>query len=175
MSNDTNRGKGYSVRHGVMRSRGDSILFSDADLSTPIEECSHLAAALANNDIAIGSRALAASEITQHQPFYREAMGKTFNKIVQLLTVTGIQDTQCGFKLFKGDVARELFGGMTIFGFAFDVEILYLAQQRGYRIAEVPVRWANDERTTVHAVRDAARMFRDVVRIRMNHAKRRQK
>ena len=98
-------------------------------------------------------------------------MGKVFNRIVQLLAVDGISDTQCGFKLFRGQIARELLNEITIFGFAFDVEVLYLARQKGYEIEEVPVRWVNDERTRVHAVLDSSRMLRDVMRIRMTHGR----
>ena len=171
--NGTNRGKGWSVRHGVAESRGASILFTDADLSTPIGEYAKLAHALARAEVVIGSRALSESNIEKHQPWYRETMGRAFNRIVRALIVPGIKDTQCGFKLFRGPIARELFAEVTIAGFAFDVEVLYLARSRGYRIAEVPVTWLNDERSSVSAVRDSARMFRDVLRIRHRHAGRR--
>ncbi len=171
LKNGSNRGKGYSVRHGVLESKGALVLFSDADLSTPIEECHKLAQQMTQFDIAIGSRAMAASQVEKHQPFYREAMGKTFNRIVQILAVDGIKDTQCGFKMLRGDIARELFTALTIPGFAFDVELLFLARQRGFSITEVPVRWINDERSSVHAVVDSLRMLRDVVRIRWTHRK----
>jgi dolichyl-phosphate beta-glucosyltransferase len=170
VENGRNRGKGYSVRHGVRESEGNQVLFSDADLSTPIEDWALLDAALASADVAIGSRALSNSRVTRHQPRYREAMGRIFNRIVQRLAVSGIQDTQCGFKLFRGDVAREIFARSQIDGFAFDVEVLHLAQRAGYRIAEVAVTWENDERTRVHPIFDSARMFRDVVGIRVRHA-----
>jgi dolichyl-phosphate beta-glucosyltransferase len=170
--NGTNRGKGYSVAHGVRESRGESVLFSDADLSTPITEYELLAKALVNADIAIGSRGMKQSNIERRQPFYRQSMGRTFNRIVQLLTLRGIQDTQCGFKLFRGDIARQLFSEITISGFAFDVEVLYLAQQKGFRVVEVPVTWVNDERTHVHAIYDSYRMLRDVIRIRRLHGPR---
>jgi dolichyl-phosphate beta-glucosyltransferase len=171
LKNGINRGKGYSVRHGVLESGGRLVLFIDADLSTPIEECRKLSQQMPHFDIAIGSRALAKSEVEKHQPFYREAMGKIFNRIVQIVAVGGIKDTQCGFKMLRGEVARELFTDMTIAGFAFDVELLLLAKQRGYSVAEVPVRWSNDERSSVHAVVDSLRMLRDVVRIRWTHRK----
>jgi dolichyl-phosphate beta-glucosyltransferase len=172
LKNGSNRGKGYSVRHGVLDSRGTYVLFSDADLSTPIEDYDGLfAAIMSGNDIAVGSRALEDSNVTLHQPYYREAMGRTFNRIVRGLAVPGIMDTQCGFKLFKGEVARELFAALTIEGFAFDVEVLFVAIRRGYRIAEVPVSWANDERSRVHAVFDSVRMLRDVVRLRVRHSR----
>jgi dolichyl-phosphate beta-glucosyltransferase len=171
LANGMNRGKGYSVRHGVLESRGDQVLFSDADLSTPIEEYERLVSALEGADIAIGSRAVDRSKVTTRQPFYREAMGRTFNRIVQVLAVGGVRDTQCGFKLFDGDVARELFADVTIDGFAFDVEVLYLALRRGLRIKEVPVFWANDERTHVHAIYHSLSMLRDVALIRWRHAR----
>ena len=171
LSNGTNRGKGYSVRHGVLESRGDHVLFSDADLSTPIEEYERLLAALKTADIAIGSRALDRSKVTNRQPIYREAMGRTFNRIVQTLAVGGVRDTQCGFKLFPGDIARDLFSQVTIEGFAFDVEVLFLARRRGLRIAEVPVFWANDERTHVHAVYHSLSMLRDVALLRWRHSR----
>ncbi len=165
----TNKGKGAAVRHGVLASRGDLVLFSDADLSTPIEECARLAERLPEADVVIGSRGLRDSRILKHQPWYREAMGKTFNRIVQGLVVPGIHDTQCGFKLMRGAVARDVFAQATIDRFAFDVEILYVARLRGYRVVEVPVAWTNDERTSVHAVRDSLRMFIDVLKIRRAH------
>jgi dolichyl-phosphate beta-glucosyltransferase len=172
LKNGSNRGKGYSVRHGVLDSRGTYVLFSDADLSTPIEDYDRLFAAItAGNDIAVGSRALKDSNVTRHQPYYREAMGRTFNRIVRGLAVPGIMDTQCGFKLFKGEAARELFAALTTEGFAFDVEVLFVAIRRGFRIAEVPVTWANDERSSVHAVFDSVRMLRDVVRLRIRHSR----
>ena len=169
--NDRNRGKGFTVKHGVRVSRGDTVLFSDADLSTPIEEAGPLADALVRADIAIGSRGLAESNVVRHQPYYREAMGRTFNYIVRALAVPQIRDTQCGFKLFRGDVARELFPLVTIEGFAFDVELLFLALRRGYRVVEVPVTWVNDERTRVHALYDSMRMLRDVIHLRARHSR----
>ena len=164
-----NRGKGYAVRTGVLASTGKTVLFSDADLSTPIEECRRLGEALQDADIAIGSRGLPESDIVQEQPWYRQTMGKTFNKIVQFMAVRGVSDTQCGFKMFRGDVARLLFDELTISRFAFDVEILFMAGKRNYRIAEVPVQWINDERTHVNAFTDSSRMFMDVAQIRMRH------
>ncbi len=170
VQNGRNRGKGYSVRNGVLAARGEQILFSDADLSTPIEDYAVLAEALRGAPIAIGSRALADSNVAVHQPKYREAMGRVFNSIVQGLAVPGVRDTQCGFKLFRADVGQALFRAATIEGFAFDVEVLHLAQRRGLAIAEVPVTWRNDERSRVSPIRDSLRMFRDVVTIRLRHA-----
>lgn len=173
IENGRNRGKGYSVANGVRQSAKRWILFSDADLSTPIADLLGLAAAASETgaELAIGSRALADSDIVEHQPWYREAMGRTFNKIVQVVAVPGIRDTQCGFKLFRADVAKELFAQTTIEGFAFDVEVLFLARRHGYRIVEVPVTWENDDRTRVHAVYDSLRMLRDVINVRVSHSR----
>ncbi len=162
-----NRGKGAAVRLGVETSTMEWVLFSDADLSTPIDEVLHLIEAVeAGHAIAIGSRDVAKSRIERHQPWYREAMGRTFNRIVQALAMPGIHDTQCGFKLFSREAAQRCFARMTIEGFAFDVEVLYIARRLGYDIAEVGVRWINDERTTVDPIRDSTRMLLDVARVR---------
>ncbi len=169
LSNGRNRGKGYSVAHGVRETSGDLVLFTDADLSTPIEDVLKLHRALASAPIAIGSRAVADSDVSRRQPVYRESMGRIFNQLVQLIVMRGIRDSQCGFKLFEGDVARELFAEVETEGFAFDVEVLLLARKKGYAVAEVGVKWVNDERTTVHAVYDSLRMLRDVVRLRLRH------
>lgn len=165
-----NRGKGAAVRRGVEVSREAWVLFTDADLSTPIEDVARLArAADAGAEVIIGSRDVSESDIEQHQPWYREAMGRTFNRIVQTLAVPGLKDTQCGFKLFSREAARRCFGHMVIERFAFDVEVLFLARRFGYTVAEVGVRWRNDERSTVDPLRDSTRMFFDVLRIRMHH------
>ncbi|MGH7860602.1 MAG: dolichyl-phosphate beta-glucosyltransferase [Candidatus Dormibacteraceae bacterium] len=162
-----NRGKGAAIALGVAHSRGRSVLLSDADFSTPIEELGQLEAALAGGaDIAIGSRAKkGAREIDQ--PAYRVLMGKSFNLLVQALVLPGVWDTQCGFKLFRGDVARLLFGQLQIDGFAYDVEILWRARQSGYRIEEVPVRWLNSDSSRVATIRHSSQMLRDVVRLRL--------
>lgn len=165
----SNRGKGYAVGLGVLEARGQNILFSDADLSTPIEEYTRLEAALESVDIAIGSRALPDSRLDKRQPLYREMMGRTFNLLVQGLVFPGIRDTQCGFKLFRADVAKAVFSRRKIDGFAFDVEILYIARKLGFRVAELPVIWVNDEESRVDPVRHSIQMFRDIVRIRRLH------
>lgn len=171
-----NRGKGAAVRRGVEVAERQWVLFSDADLSTPIEEVLRLAKAVeGGHEIAIGSRDVAESDIERHQPWYREAMGRTFNRIVQALAMPGISDTQCGFKLFSAEAAKRSFARMTIEGFAFDVEVLFIARRLGYTIAEVGVRWINDERTTVDPIRDSARMLLDVGRIRYRQRGLRQK
>lgn len=162
-----NRGKGAAVRKGVAGSRGDLVLFSDADLSTPIEEIELLERAILNgSDIAVGSRALPGSRIEVHQPRLRELMGKTYNLLIRATLMSGIHDTQCGFKLFRGTVARELFGLARIDDFGFDVEILYLAGMRGYRVTEVPVRWINSPASRVMVFSDSAGMLYDLLRVR---------
>jgi dolichyl-phosphate beta-glucosyltransferase len=164
-----NRGKGFAVGFGVERSRGELVLFTDADLSTPIEYFDKLERALQGADVAIASRALPESRIPKRQPFYREGMGRIFNLLVRSLVLGGIHDTQCGFKLFRGEIARDLFRRRRLDGFSFDVEILYLARRAGVRIVEVPVEWFNDEATRVDALRDSAKMFADLVTIRWIH------
>src|SRR5579862_1661171 len=163
-----NRGKGYAVRFGMLRARGQQILFSDADLATPIEEIEKLALRLdAGYDIAIGSRDVAGSELVKRESFVRELGGKTFNKLVRLLTVPGIHDTQCGFKLFTRAAAQAIFSRCQVDHFAFDVEALYLAMRVfGLRVAEVPVRWAHQEGSKVRFWRDGFRMVKTVFRIR---------
>jgi glycosyltransferase involved in cell wall biosynthesis len=163
---DKNRGKGAAVRAGILASTGERVLFSDADLATPIDELRKLEAKLDDGyAIAIGSRALDGADIRVRQSTPRELMGKTFNVLVRALVVGGIKDTQCGFKLFRGDLARELFAGCAIDGFAFDVDILLRARRAGHRIAEVPVVWRHVEQSKVSPARDAARMLWDVVHL----------
>jgi dolichyl-phosphate beta-glucosyltransferase len=169
ISNGRNRGKGYSVRHGMLEARGRIALFTDADLSSPIEESQKLLAAIAaGNDIAIGSRAMDRGLIEVHQSLFREAAGIIFNGFVRVLTGLPFHDTQCGFKAFVRDRSRIIFEEQRIEGFGFDPEILYLAQRNGLRVAEVPVRWSHDAATRVHVVRDSLRMFRDLVFVRWN-------
>jgi dolichyl-phosphate beta-glucosyltransferase len=165
-----NRGKGRALAEGVRVSRGDYVLVTDADLSTPIEELPKLEAALAAGaGVAIGSRAIKGSRVELSQPIYRVLMGKAFNIIVQLVLLPGIWDTQCGFKLFRGDIARDVFEGLTTDGFGYDPEVLYLAKKKGVRIAEVPVVWRNSAPTKVNAIRSSLDMFRHVLRIRFRH------
>ena len=164
---DRNAGKGYAVRQGIFASRGDYILFSDADLSAPIDELPKLFAALKDGyDVAVGSRAAKGSIISVHQPFYRELGGQSLNRIIQLLAVPGIHDTQCGFKLFRGSVAREVFSKCFVKGWSFDIEVLYLSRLLGYSIAEVPVKWAHNEGSKLNPVRAGLRMIADIICIR---------
>lgn len=169
VSNGQNRGKGYSVRHGMLEARGRVGLFTDADLSSPIQECTKLLAAIAEgNDVAIGSRAVDRSLIEAHQSPYREMAGIIFNGFVRLFTGLPFHDTQCGFKAFVLDRSRIVFEQQRIERFGFDPEILFLAKRHGLRAAEVPVRWAHDPATKVHVLRDSVLMFGDLIYIRWN-------
>jgi dolichyl-phosphate beta-glucosyltransferase len=164
-----NRGKGAAVRAGMLAAKGDRILFSDADLATPIEELVKLEAELDRGaDVAIASRAARGADIQVRQHPIRELMGRTFNVIVRTAVLGGIKDTQCGFKLFTRAAAQDLFGRATIDGFAFDVEILWLARSK-YQIAEVPVVWRHIDDSKVSPGTDAARMFMDVFKLRLRH------
>jgi glycosyltransferase involved in cell wall biosynthesis len=168
LKNPGNRGKGYSVRHGVLEAKGDWILFSDADLSAPIEELDELltAAEAHGAAVAIGSRALDRSLIAVHQSWFREAAGRMFNLLVRLLTGLPFRDTQCGFKLFEAGAAREVFRRQRLERFGFDAEVLFIARRLGYRTVEVPVRWSHSEGTKVSVFRDSLNMFLDLLRIR---------
>ena len=167
-----NQGKGAAVRRGVEQSRGEFILLSDADLAAPIEDLERLEPFARNGHAVVcGSRALAESDIRVRQPFYRDRMGKIFNFIIRSLGLTGFHDTQCGFKLFRAREAREIFSRSRIHRFAFDVEILYLADQLGFRTVEVPVSWRHVPESRVHAVRDSVRMLWDVVALRLRRSR----
>ncbi|MGH9725791.1 MAG: dolichyl-phosphate beta-glucosyltransferase [Candidatus Acidiferrales bacterium] len=167
--NGENRGKGYSVRHGMLEARGRLTLFTDADLSSPIEEWPKLRAAIESGyDAAIGSRAMDRSLISVSQSKMRVMAGIIFNGFVRVITGLPFQDTQCGFKAFVRERARPVFENQRIERFGFDPEILFLAGRYGLRVAEVPVRWAHDPATKVSVVRDSIRMFTDLARIRWN-------
>jgi dolichyl-phosphate beta-glucosyltransferase len=169
LHNPGNHGKGYSVRHGMLEARGEWILFSDADLSAPIEELPKLmdAAQARGAAIAIGSRALDRSLIGVHQSRWREISGVFFNRIVRLLTGLNFADTQCGFKLYHRDAARLVFSLQRLEGFGFDVEDLYIARRLGLHAIEVPVRWNNVAGTKVRLL-DGARSFTDLLLVRWN-------
>lgn len=169
-----NRGKGRAVRQGMLCVEAQWLLFSDADLATPIEEVEKLFAAVQGGArIAIGSRPLRESKLVVRQPMVREMMGRLFNKAVQLLAVQGIQDTQCGFKLFRRDVARDVFSRCKLDGFGFDFEALMVARDLGYAVSEVPIRWAHQEGSKVVLMRDGPRMLRDLVKLRLAGRRRR--
>lgn len=166
-----NRGKGYAVKQGMMKAEGEFILFSDADMSTPIEEASRFLDLLKNQgyDVVIGSRALEDSDVQIRQNIFRQAIGVIFNRLARLLSFRGIHDSQCGFKCFRRDAAKDLFGRQKLDGFSFDAEILYLAQTRGYKIFEAPVIWRNSAQTRVQLLTDPLNMFLDLLRIRWLH------
>jgi dolichyl-phosphate beta-glucosyltransferase len=168
LRNDRNRGKGHAVRRGMLEARGQRRLMTDADLSTPIEELPRLLEKLAEGyDVAIGSRAVAGARIEIHQPWFRENMGRLYNLFVRALALPGLRDTQCGFKLWTAEATRAAFADARLDGFSFDVEALYLARKRGYRIAEVPVTWRNDAATRV-SLGGGSAAFPDLLRIRLN-------
>jgi glycosyltransferase involved in cell wall biosynthesis len=169
LQNPGNRGKGFSVRHGMLEARGDWRLFTDADLSAPIEELDKLWDAVDRQkaDAAIGSRALDRSLIGVHQPGARESAGKIFNLIMRVSTGLAFADTQCGFKLFRRDVAHDVFSRQLLERFGFDVEVLFIARKRGYEIVEVPVRWNHAEGSKV-GVLTGLHAFVELGRIRLN-------
>jgi len=173
LHNPGNRGKGYSVRHGMREARGEWALFSDADLSAPIEELDKLIAAAREHgvQVAIGSRALDRALIGVHQSAFREWGGRAFNLAVQMLTGLRYWDTQCGFKLFRGDAAREIFRRQRLEGFGFDAEVLFLARILGYKGIEVPVRWNHAEGTKMRLFSDTLDMLLDLLRVRWNQVR----
>ncbi len=167
-----NHGKGYAVRQGVSTARGEYIAFSDADLSAPIEEIEKLFSAMnTGSDVAIGSRAIQGAVIAVHQPLYRELGGKALNFIIRAVAVPGIWDTQCGFKLFRGDVARELFAKSFLEGWGFDVEVLFLARKAGFSIVETPVKWSHSEGSKIHPFSAAIKIIGDLIRVRLHRYK----
>jgi len=168
VSNGVNRGKGYSVRHGMREARGRNALFTDADLSAPIEEAGKLIEALENSDVAIGSRAVDRSLITVHESPFREFAGIVFNKIVRIILWLPFVDTQCGFKAFRREKCGIIFEQQRIERFGFDPELLYLARHHGLHTVEIPVRWGHSAATKVSMLRDSVQMFIDVFIIRWN-------
>lgn len=163
-----NQGKGAAVRAGMLAARGEVRVFSDADLSTPIEELDRLRGFLDGRcQVVIASRAAPGAHIEHHQDRRRELMGKTYNSLIRLLVLPGIRDTQCGFKLFTAEAAIACFTPLRTQHFGFDVEVLLRARHHGWTIAEVPVRWRHVEASRVHPVRDAARMLVDLVALRL--------
>ncbi|MBI5707609.1 MAG: glycosyltransferase family 2 protein [Armatimonadetes bacterium] len=172
IASNPNRGKGYVVRRGMLEVEAELLLFSDADLAAPIEEIEKLFPSIEQGaDVAIGSRPLKESNLEIRQPLYRELLGRAFNMAVQLLAIRGIKDTQCGFKLFKRDVARDVFSRCKLEGFSFDFEALLIARDLGYKIAEVPIRWRHQEGSKVVLMRDGPRMIRDLIKLRLKGKK----
>ena len=167
LRNPGNRGKGYAVRHGMLEARGEWVLYSDADLSAPIEDTDILyrAATESSAQIAVGSRALDRSLVSVHQSSFREWSGRAFNVIMRAVTGLRFRDTQCGFKLYRHDAAQVVFSRQRLDGFSFDVEDLYLAKKAGLKAIEVPVHWANVQGTKV-SMGQGMKSFADLVRIR---------
>ena len=169
IQNPGNHGKGYSVRNGILHSFGEVVMFTDADLSSPIEEADGLFAAIAAGaDIAIGSRWLESARQTIRQPFYRQFFGRCFNGVTRIVMRLPYADTQCGFKAFTRAAAQTIFQLQTIERWGFDPEILFIARKRGYRVEEVPVSWAHDERTRISYLKDGTRMLQDIAIVRWN-------
>lgn len=168
LKNGENRGKGYSVRHGMLEAKGDVVLFTDADLSAPIEEADKLLAAMEQYDVAIGSRAMDRSLIKVHESAFREFAGIVFNRIVRTVLWLPFVDTQCGFKTFRRERCRILFEQQRIERFGFDPELLFLARRHGLKAVEIPVRWSHSPATKINMMRDSIQMFVDVFTIRGN-------
>ncbi len=164
-----NQGKGAALRQGVLKSRGLKVLVTDADLSTPIEDLNTLEPHLERSPVVFGSRAVSDSRVTRRQPLYRDLMGKTFNKMIRLAGIHGIHDTQCGFKLLEGEVARDLFSRLITPGFAYDVELTWVARKLGYEVLEVGVRWENSPSSRVNPLLDPPKMLWEILRFRLHH------
>jgi glycosyltransferase involved in cell wall biosynthesis len=169
IENPGNRGKGYSVRSGLLQAHGENVMFTDADLSAPMEEAQGLFDAIENGaDIAIGSRWLETKRQTIRQPLYRQFFGRCFNAVTRMVMGLPFADTQCGFKAFTRAAAQTVFQLQTIERWGFDPEILFIALKRGYRIQEVPVSWAHDERSRVSYLRDGLQMLKEIAIVRWN-------
>ena len=167
LKNERNLGKGASIRRGMLSAKGEIRLFTDADLSTPIDELDKLADPINDGyDVTFGSRAMKESELLVRQPWYREMMGRSFNLMVQILHLPGIKDTQCGFKLFTRRAVEAIFPRQKMQGFCFDVEILVLARRLGFKIKEVPVRWIDSPQSKVSPWKDATKMFMDLIKLK---------
>jgi len=167
LENPGNRGKGFSVRNGMLHAKGDVLLFSDADLSSPIEEADKLFTAIVKGaDIAIGSRWIDSRLQIRRQPLHRRIFGRIFNLALRLILGLQFKDTQCGFKAFTRRSAQAIFPQQKIERWGFDPELLYLARKFGFTVSEVPVAWAHREGTRIHPLRDGVRMFVELLRIR---------
>ena len=173
LRNEQNRGKGYTVRRGVLEARGEFVAFTDADLSAPVEDVDQLLRALESSgaDAAVGSRALKRELIGVRQPWFRELGGRLFNLLVRLFTGLKLRDTQCGLKLFRRSTTRRAFEFQRVAGFGFDPELLFLIERLGGKVVEVPVRWNDNPATKVHFLRDATRMALELVLLRWRWAR----
>jgi dolichyl-phosphate beta-glucosyltransferase len=168
----TNRGKGFAVRTGVLAAAGSHVLFSDVDFSTPIDEVERfLAAVSAGFDVVVGSRALPDSDVRVRQAWWRQSMGRTFNHIARAAIGFEMRDTQCGFKCFRRAAARAIFSRARIDRYAFDVELLWIAERLSLRVGELPVIWVDDPHSKVHPIRDSLRMIVDLAVIRRHDAR----
>lgn len=161
-----NRGKGAAVKSGMLAARGQYVVFSDIDFSTPISELPKLLAGLKNHDLAIGTRRHPQSQVVKRQPKLREFLGHVFTKLTNVFLTPGIYDATCGFKGYRGEVARDLYTQTRVGGWAFDAEVLFIARRHGYSIVQIPVTWADNSATKVHLLHDGLMAFRDLVRIR---------
>jgi len=174
LKNKKNMGKGYSVRKGVMNAKFDLVLFADADMATPIEELTKFVHTIEQGyDIVIASRNLSRSNIVVRQPMYRQLLGKSFPLLVNFALLPGYKDTQCGFKLFKTALAKQIFRKAKINRWAFDVEILYLARKAKLKVKEMPITWIDKQGSKLSPVRDSLRMMHDLVQISLNNASKR--
>lgn len=169
IDNPGNRGKGFSVRNGLLQASGQIVMFTDADLSAPLEEAEFLFAAIENGaDVAIGSRWLDRQKQTRHQPLYRRFFGRCYNRLTRTVMGLPYKDTQCGFKAFRRQAAQLIFRLQTIERWGFDPEILFIAQKLNFRVVEVPVTWGHDERSRISYLRDGTQMLREMAQIRRN-------
>lgn len=169
IQNGANRGKGHSVRNGALQSCGQIVMFTDADLSSPMEEAEGLIAAIESGaDVAIGSRWLDRKRQTVRQPLYRQVFGRCFNGVTRTVMQLPYKDTQCGFKAFRRDVADLVFRLQTIERWGFDPELLFIATKLGFHVVEVPVTWGHDDRSRMSYLRDGAKMLEEMVTIRLN-------
>lgn len=169
IDNAVQRGKGYAVRSGLLRARGEFVFYMDADLSVPLAAVPAFLARFESDpsvDVLLGNRQHAMSRITRRQSWLRRTMGQTFNRILKRCDLASLHDTQCGFKAFRRTAAREIFSRQTLDGFAFDVEVLLLAEKLGCKVADLPVEWINSPESKVRIVRDSLGMLRDTLRVR---------
>lgn len=166
--NEQNKGKGFSIKKGILNAKYPTVLFSDSDLAVPIDELPKLQKYMPKFDIVISSRNLKGSNIITKQPVYRQMMGKIFSLLVRIISIKDFKDTQCGFKLFKTKVAKQIVSLQTINRFSFDVEMLVIAKNAGFRVKEVPTKWIDKEGSSVSPIKDSIRMFKDLLLIRYN-------
>lgn len=170
ITNKVNMGKGFSVKRGIEEAKGRFIIFSDADLSTPVEEADKFLLFLSNQcDLAIGSRYITGADVKLKQPWYRQLMARMFNFFVQLIAIPGIRDSQCGFKGFKKECASAVFNYVDTCGYSFDVEVIYVAYKMGFKIKEIPVTWYDSPSSRINPLTDPLKMFFDVLKIRWKH------